>query len=215
MKFKRLLCLGMAAALACSSLPQTVVFAEGTPSEAVGEETEETEETGVKLEYEMLEDGTCEVRANPEEAYGELVIPAQLEGIQVSQISERGFQGCDTLTKVTLPEGIVGIGSFAFSNCKNLKEIVLPEGLASIGANAFDECSSLTGVAFPSTLKSIMDSAFSGCGLAEVILPEGLEEIVGNPFPYNQNLQKIQISEEMQHMPLQEKAHFMRRIWQG
>ena len=53
MKLKRLLCWGMAMALACSSLPQGTVLAEEVSSQE--------EVADVKLQYAELEDGTLEV----------------------------------------------------------------------------------------------------------------------------------------------------------
>ncbi|GAB6392853.1 MAG: leucine-rich repeat protein [Treponematales bacterium] len=58
-----------------------------------------------------------------------------------------------------------------------LKEVTLPEGLINIGSYAFYGCASLRSVNFPSTLKKIGDSVFWSSGIESVEFNEGLEEI--------------------------------------
>lgn len=107
----------------------------------------------------------------------ELVIPTQLTheeyGVcDVTSIGAVAFLGNESLTKVTIPEGIVQIGTGAFQNCKNLKDVVIYDGealedgtektatLTTIGENAFYN-SGLTNINIPSTVTSIGNHAFS------------------------------------------------------
>lgn len=157
MKFKTLLCWGIALSLVCSGLPQGMAYAQEAPSQEEG--TGEEEETSAKLSCELLEDGTWEVSADAGEAYGELVIPAEIEGSKVSRIAPNGFAQCDTLTKVTILAELTEIGGSAFQGCKNLQEVAIPGSVQAIGSFAFDGCSALTRVELPEGLAAISSCA--------------------------------------------------------
>ena len=88
-----------------------------------------------------------------------------------------------TAAKVTVPEGIVAIGSKAFYENAALEEIVLPEGLTEIQNHAFYRCSALSRINFPSTLLSIGSTAFNSCNnLKSVTLPDSLTTLGSNCF---------------------------------
>jgi len=109
------------------------------------------------LQY-SVKDGKATV-IGIENAVGDLVIPAEYEGVPVT-----------------------AIGDFAFLRCKELTSVVISDGIECIGEGAFDECSSMRSVTIPSSVKVIGDSAFSHCGLEQVILPEGVQHIGGWAF---------------------------------
>ena len=66
-------------------------------------------------------------------------------------------------TVVTLPEGVTNIGNKAFYKCSSLTAITLPESVTSIGNSAFSYCSSLTSINIPKGVTNIGNSAFYGC----------------------------------------------------
>lgn len=50
----------------------------------------------------------------------------------------------------------------------NIIKVSLPEGLLNIGSNAFEDCVLVTGIEIPSTVTEIRQDAFKGCtGLKE------------------------------------------------
>lgn len=53
------------------------------------------------------------------------------------------YIGEDTITKITIPEGITTIESYAFANLTKLEEVVLPSTLTRIGVGAFIGCERL------------------------------------------------------------------------
>ena len=61
----------------------------------------------------------------------------------VTSIGQRAFEDCESLTTVTLQDGITSIGDQAFDQCKVLASINIPDGVTSIGDYAFSNCSSL------------------------------------------------------------------------
>lgn len=52
-------------------------------------------------------------------------------------ISEGAFVGCNKLTKIKIPYGLLYIGLGAFSGCTSLREITLPASVKEIGGEAF------------------------------------------------------------------------------
>ena len=71
------------------------------------------------------------------------------------------YYGCYTLDDV--------IGNQAFDGCSSLTSLTLPSSVTSIGESAFSGCSGLTSLTLPSSVSSIGESAFSGCsGLSSI-----------------------------------------------
>ena len=107
-----------------------------------------------------------------------LVIPSELGGKPVTEIGIFAFALCDSLTEVTIPEGVTSIGNSAFSSCSSLTKVTIPKSVTSIGNDAFAHCSSLTKVTIPEGVTSIGAGAFQSCGsLTEVTIPKSVETI--------------------------------------
>ena len=68
---------------------------------------------------------------------GEYVIPSEINGKKVTQISSRAFANCERLTNVTIPDSVEYIAEEAFYNCTMLKEVSIPENVTDIGERAF------------------------------------------------------------------------------
>jgi len=124
---------------------------------------------------------------------GTLTLPAVLGGKRVRRIGRRAFYCNPNIRRVTLPDGIISIGSGAFQMCVELKSITLPETLTSIGEMAFLGCYSLPEINLPEGLTSIGDSAFNYCrNLKSVYLPGSVSRIVANPFRHSPALTRIE-----------------------
>ena len=76
--------------------------------------------------------------------YSVLVIPEEIDGHKVVEISDSVFSGNTKLTSVYVPNSVKKIGWFAFSGCTSLKNVTLPESVEEIGYDAFAYCSKLT-----------------------------------------------------------------------
>lgn len=73
------------------------------------------------------------------------------------------LKDCQSLTSITIPEGVTCIGVGAFSGCSSLTSITIPEGVTSIGNWTFEDCQSLTSITIPEGVTSIGERAFYGC----------------------------------------------------
>ena len=101
----------------------------------------------------------------------------------LSEISDKAFKGCSSLTSITIPNSVTRIGVEAFAGCSGLTSITIPNSVTSIGGDAFRGCSSLTSVTIPNGVTSIGWYAFLGCReLASVTIPNSVTSIGGGAF---------------------------------
>ena len=104
-------------------------------------------------------------------------IPPEIDGLPVTRIGDWAF-GSDSLTSVTIPDGVTSIGEGAFSSCADLTSLTIPDSVTSIGDYAFYFCTDLISVDLSNSLTSISDYAFEGCtSLESVTIPDSVESI--------------------------------------
>ena len=119
----------------------------------------------------------------------ELTIP---NGIM--EIGSYVIANCSSLTEVTIPNSVKSINRNAFSGCSNLKEVKIPNSVTSIGNGAFYNCSSLDTVAIGNGVTAIDDRAFQNCSsLKEMVIPNNVKNIGSQVFSYCSNLAKVNI----------------------
>ena len=138
---------------------------------------------------------------------GGAAIPAEIDGVPVTEIGARAFSWMPAMKSVVIPSNIqiIGSGAFginpglesvtiengvkvidgqAFENCLALKTIQLPDTLEEIGGWAFADCPQLEmgDVQLPAGLRYIGACAFSGLNIASMTVPEGVTEIQRGTF---------------------------------
>ena len=112
-----------------------------------------------------------------------IAVPSKIGAKQVGSILSDTFNYNQTMTKITLPDGLTEIESRLFSGCKNLSQINLPKNLSKIGYNAFYGCVRLSKIELPESLREIGRHAFEDCGeLSEINFPGGLVKIDDGAF---------------------------------
>ena len=77
-------------------------------------------------------------------------------------VRSSAFQGCKSLTSITIPNSVTNIGNYAFDGCTSLSSITIPNGVTSIGEYAFKGCS-FVNVTIPNSVTSMGSYAFKGC----------------------------------------------------
>ena len=123
-----------------------------------------------------------------------LIVPTQLNGVDVTEIGEKCFAGNSYLTRVSLAEGITAIGREAFSRCFSLREVMLPKTLEKLGEGAFRE-SGLASIELPPRIEAVPPMCFRGCTSLEEVRPNenlwrvereafyGCEKLLGVDLP--------------------------------
>ena len=96
----------------------------------------------------------------------------------VTSIGNGAFSKCRSLTAITIPDSVTRIGDYAFSHCSGLTSVTIGNGVTSIGEAAFYNCSSLTAITIPDSVTSIGGGAFSGCNsLASITIPDSVTTV--------------------------------------
>jgi len=96
----------------------------------------------------------------------------------LTQLGDSVFYECCSLTSVSLPDGLTQLGDYVFWKCSSLTSVALPDGLTQLGDCVFEVCSSLTSVSLPDGLTQLGDGVFSRCSsLTSVALPDGLTQL--------------------------------------
>ncbi len=82
------------------------------------------------------EDDTITITREAKNPGKTINIPKYINGKLVTKIGSSAFEDCK-MTKIILPDTIIGINKYAFKNCSNVEEIKIPKGVRHIGLGAF------------------------------------------------------------------------------
>ena len=89
----------------------------------------------------------------------------------------------DTVARLELPDGIIGIAPYALSDLWDLEEVVLPESLKYIGYRAFMNDTFLDNVVIPDSVEYVDCEAFMNCTyLRDVVIGSRVKKIGNKAF---------------------------------
>ena len=185
---KRIICILAAAALSVCSLPQSTPF---LLRPALTVNAEDIANPAPEFTYTNIGTG---IQITGWNGSGEtVVIPSEINGLPVDEISGSAFKNQTLLTKIIIPDSVEAIGQNAFYGCLSLTEINIPDGVTTIAYNTFAKCGELKSITIPESVTSIGKRAFDGTALTTVTLPEHLTEIGQYAFNTCYDLRSIVI----------------------
>ncbi len=110
------------------------------------------------------------------------------------EINDYAFNGCRTLSNISISESVTKIGECAFKDCVLLDNVVLPDGCKYIKNSAFYGCSNLKEIHLPNEIGYISDNMFYDCkNLKEISIPKSISYIGRQAFEGCSSLNKIEI----------------------
>jgi hypothetical protein len=102
-------------------------------------------------------------------AGGNVNIPSSINGLPVTVIDNYAFLNITSLTSLTIPDSVTGIGVWTFGGCTELNSLKLGSNVVFIGYAAFSG-SRLTIVVIPKSVTTIGASAFAGGSLMAIVV---------------------------------------------
>ena len=126
-------------------------------------------------------------------------IPSFYNGMPVTTISNKAFDGNTAISRVIFSDSITSIGNYGFRNCSGLTELNfgLNSNLTTLSLTCFSNCTSLSTVILPSKTTTINNTVFSGCtALKTVFIPAKMNYIGRNAFK-NCDLQKVVFEDKL------------------
>lgn len=144
--------------------------------------------------YTVNEDGETVTITEYSGTDTEVVIPGTLGGKNVTSIGDNAFYGCELLTSITIPNGVITIGALAFEDCKSLTSVIIPDSVTTIGDRAFSGCKSLPSVTIPDGVTIISYAAFGNCeSLTSVTISDNVTTIGDSAFNRCKSLASVTI----------------------
>ena len=95
-------------------------------------------ETGEEIKKEFLVDENGVLEKYIQQKSGAIKIPSEVDGITVTSIGEKAFQGSGVVS-VIIPNTVMTIERFAFYRTGNLIKMVIPESVTDINDRAFHD----------------------------------------------------------------------------
>ena len=145
-------------------------------------DNEEIKDASTKLNFELNPDEKSYfVKGIGEETSNQIRIPEEYNHLPVTKIGYGAFER-SSLQKITIPNSVKEIGSYAFSYCHSLTNVTIPSSVTIIESGVFKDCNSISSITIPNGVKEIRDLAFENCNLTTITLPSTLTQIGAGAF---------------------------------
>ena len=120
---------------------------------------------------------------------------------RITVVGKEAFKGTP-IVSITLPNTIEKIEEKAFEGCTSLTTVTLPQNpnFRTIALSTFEGCNHLTQIDIPDSVKEIEKFAFADANLTEIKFPAELFEIKEQAFAGNPNLKHITLPKTISHI---------------
>ena len=116
----------------------------------------------------------------------------------ITSLPAHAFDSCSVLKELYMADSVTDMGNFMCCYCSELTTVKLSQNLTKINTQAFNRCWKLKSVAFPPNVTTIGSSAFYGnLEMTEVTLPDSVTSIGSNAF-YGTNLKTVTLGSSLQ-----------------
>lgn len=130
---------------------------------------------------------------------------------KLTAIGDSSFKNCESITKLSLPEGLLTIGNYAFEGAFELKDIYIPSTITNIGERIFAGCVELTsvgpaddGVNYCIKLGKMKEIPARLCQyniyLQAVVIPEGVIKIGSAAFSSCEKLKYVNMPNSVKEL---------------
>ena len=151
-----------------------------------------TEFTVDNLKYNVTDNTAdkVELTGYVTEPTGKLDIPATVtygsKTYSVTMIGKQAFDGCSSLTEVTIPASVTSVGSSVFYGCSSLTQATIGDGLTVISQTMFANCKALKKLVIGKGVTEINNYAFTSCfNLKEItVLASNPPSVLYKVFDY-------------------------------
>ena len=138
----------------------------------------------------IVEDGVTNISKSAFEGCG--TITSISLGNTITSIGNYAFRCCSSLTNISIPESVTTIGEEAFNSCTKLQSVIIPDGVTSLGKSAFRYCHALTSATISKSLTKINDLTFAECeNLTQIVIPDGVKTIGQWAFASDSHLENV------------------------
>ena len=167
---------------------------------------------GIYFEVVSLDDLTCAVVCGDNKYEGDIVIPSEVtyntRTLKVTEVGEKAFYYCSSLTSVSIPYSVTKIGSGAFSGCRSLTTIGIPDSVTEIRGLAFSSCNSLISIDIPDSVEKMYPRAFEDCSsMKSISLSNSIKKIDYGFFSGCESLLSLTIPANVEQLELYFGTH--------
>ena len=112
----------------------------------------------------------------------EMIIPNEIDEKKIVGVCSEAFQGCVSVKKICLSEGIRILENGAFSECSSLTEVILPTTLTTIGSPT-QECK---------------EGVFAATKIERIVIPDSVTYMGPYTFWYCHKLKEVKLSNNLE-----------------
>lgn len=118
----------------------------------------------------------------------DLVIPSELDGLEVVMLGDTAFAEAGYLHTVTIPKTVTELGEYTFVGCESLTEYIVEEGNPVF--------STIDGVLYTDDEATLLRWPIASCPV-DVVIPDHVTRIGNVAFACNRNLKSVTIPDSV------------------